>query len=103
MNANARKGSTLESLFEELGEVEELRLATRKKLISDQLRDAMKKQKMTPARMARLMRTSRPVIYRMLDPQNTGITLDTLARASTALGLDLEVKLVSRKKLKSAA
>jgi antitoxin HicB len=93
MNPNARKGSTLDSLFDELGELEDVRLATRKKVIAEQLRDAMKSRNVTPARMARMMRTSRPVVYRMLDPNNTGLTLETLAKASSVLGLDLEVNL----------
>ncbi len=98
INRNARKGSTLESLFEELGELEELRLATRKERIADQLRAAMKRKKVTPSKMAQLMHTSRPVVYRMLDPKNIGLTLETLAKASRALGLDLEVKLVPHRK-----
>jgi len=97
-NPRARMGSTLQSLFEELGEQEELHLATRKKLIADQLRAAMKRGKVTPAKMSRLMGTSRPVIYRLLDPQNTGMTLETLAKASGALGLDLDVRLVRRRR-----
>ena len=40
-NPNARKGSSLESVFEELGELHELRLLTRKKLIADQLREVL--------------------------------------------------------------
>lgn len=95
MNPNARKGSTLDSLFEELGELKEVRLATRKKVIAEQLREAMKSRNITPSRMARMMGTSRPVVYRMLDPKNTGLTLETLAKASTVLGLDLEVKLAA--------
>jgi antitoxin HicB len=97
-NPKARRGSTLESLFEELGELPDLRLATRKKLIAEQLRTAMKRRKVTPARMARLMRTSRPVVYRLLDHENTGVTLETLARASNALGLDLDVRLIRRRR-----
>jgi antitoxin HicB len=98
-NPNARKGSSLESLFEELGELQALRLATRKKLIAHDLREAMKRKSVTPAKMARLMNTSRPVVYRMLDPNNTGLTL---AKASTVLDLDLDVRLVPRRK-KTAA
>jgi antitoxin HicB len=101
-NPNARKGSTLESIFEELGELQALRLATRKKLIAHDLREAMKRKSVTPAKMARLMNTSRPVVYRMLDPNNTGLTLETLAKASTVLDLDLDVRLIPRRK-KTAA
>ena len=84
----------LEEMFEELGELEEVRALTRKKLLADALRKAMRAQKVTPAEMARRMRTSRPTVYRLLDPAERGATLDTLERASLALGLDLEIRLV---------
>ena len=84
----------LEEMFEELGELEEVRALTRKKLLADALRKEMKAQKVTPAEMARRMRTSRPTVYRLLDPAERGATLDTLERASLALGLALEIKLV---------
>ena len=84
----------LEQMFEELGELEEVRALARKKILADALRRAMKARKMTPAEMARRMRTSRPTVYRLLDPAERGATLDTLERASAALGLDLQIRLV---------
>ena len=87
----------LEKMFEELGELEEVRALTRKKLLAAALQKAMKAQKMTPAAMARRMRTSRPTVYRLLDPSERGATLDTLERASHALGLDLQIRLVPSK------
>jgi transcriptional regulator with XRE-family HTH domain len=89
-----REKDELEEMFEELGELEEVRALTRKKLLADALQKAMKAQKVTPAEMARRMGTSRPTVYRLLDPNERGATLDTLERASLALGLDLEIKLV---------
>jgi len=62
--------------------------------LADALQKAMKKQKVTPAEMARRMRTSRPTVYRLLDPAERGATLDTLERASFALGLQMEIKLM---------
>ena len=93
-----RKQATdeLEELFEELGELEEVRALARKKIVADELRKAMKAQKVTPAEMARRMKTSRPTVYRLLDPAEPGATLDTLARASAALGLELQIRLVPR-------
>jgi antitoxin HicB len=84
----------LEEMFEELGELEEVRALTRKKVLAHALQKAMKAQKVTPAEMARRMGTSRPTVYRLLDPAERGATLDTLERASHALGLDLEIRLV---------
>ena len=84
----------LEEMFEELGELDDVRALARKKILADSLRMAMKAQKVTPSEMARRMGTSRPTIYRLLDPAERGATLDTLERASRALGLDLEIRLV---------
>ena len=92
----------LAEMFEELGELEEVRALTRKKLVADALRQAMKSQRITPAEMARRMKTSRPTVYRLLDPAEPGATLDTLGRASTALGLDLEIRLVAHARPKRA-
>jgi DNA-binding phage protein len=93
-NMKKQAKDELEEMFEELGELEDVRALTRKKLLADALQKAMKKQKVTPAEMARRMGTSRPTVYRLLDPAERGATLDTLERASRALGLDLEIKLV---------
>jgi antitoxin HicB len=90
----------LEELFEELGELDEVRTLTRKAVVADSLRKAMKAQKMSPAEMARRMKTSRPTVYRLLDPTEPGVTLDTLERASKALGLRMEIQLVPRVKAK---
>ena len=90
----------LEQMFEEVGELEDVRALTRKKLLADALRKAMKAQHVTPAEMARRMGTSRPTVYRLLDPAERGATLDTLERASLALGLDLEIKLVPARRPK---
>ncbi|MEP6653430.1 MAG: hypothetical protein ABJA82_08735 [Myxococcales bacterium] len=88
----------MEAMFEDLGELEDVRALTRKKLVADALRKAMKAQKVTPAEMARRMKTSRPTVYRLLDPAEPGATLDTLSRASVAVGLDLEIRLVPRRR-----
>jgi len=83
----------LEEMFEALGELDEVRALTCKKILADALQKAMKAQNVTPAEMARRMGTSRPTVYRLLDPAARGATLDTLERASLALGLELEIRL----------
>jgi antitoxin HicB len=78
-------GSTLESLFEELGEREEVELLTQKKLLAAKIERA----KMTQVELAKAMHTSRTVVHRLLDPHDTSVTLATLAKASKALGVRL--------------
>lgn len=82
-------GSTLDSLFEELGESEEVSLLTQKKLLAAKIERAMTKKRMTKAGLAEAMNTSRTVVHRLLDPTDTGVTLATLWKASNVLGVKL--------------
>jgi DNA-binding Xre family transcriptional regulator len=82
-------GSTLSSLFEELGEKEEVDLLTQKKILAAKIERAMARKKMTKTDLAQAMQTSRTVVHRLLDPSDTGVTLATLWKASKALGVKL--------------
>jgi len=86
---NKHVGATLESFFEEIGELEDVELLTQKKLLADKIQQAMERKKLTQTDLARAMSTSRTVVHRLLDPRDTGITLSTIARASKALGVRL--------------
>jgi hypothetical protein len=81
----------LEELFDELGELHELRAGVQKKVLAHDIRQAMKGKGISPSEMARRMRTSREAVYRLLDPTRTGVTLDSLQRAASALGLTLNI------------
>ncbi|MBI2893917.1 MAG: XRE family transcriptional regulator [Deltaproteobacteria bacterium] len=82
-------GSTLDSLFDELGEKEEVGLLTQKKLLAAKIAKAMVRKRMTKAALAEAMSTSRTVVHRLLDPSDTGVTLATIWKASKALGVKL--------------
>lgn len=82
-------GSTLDSLFEELGEKEEVNLRTQKKLLAARIEQVMSHRSMTKSELAHAMRTSRTVVHRLLDPRDTGVTLATIWKASKALGVKL--------------
>ena len=81
----------LEELFDELGELQELRAAVQKKMLAHDIKQAMKAKGISPSEMARRMGTSREAVYRLLDPTPTGVTLDSLQRAASALGLTLNI------------
>jgi hypothetical protein len=49
----------------------------------------MVKRNLFQAEIARMMRNSRTVIRRLLDPRDTSVTLATLVKASKALGVKL--------------
>ena len=54
---------------------------------------AMAKDRLTKAAMAARMQTSRRALDRLLDPNNTGVTLHTLQRAAAAVGRQLRLEL----------
>ena len=64
------------------------------RVISWQIAQSMKKkQKLTKTAMASRMKTSRATVNRLLDENDTGVTLATLARASLAVGVPLKLEL----------
>jgi hypothetical protein len=61
--------------------------------LARELERAMTRQKISKAQMARRLRTSRSGIDRLLDPQNTSITLNTMAKVASLLGGRIEFAL----------
>jgi antitoxin HicB len=88
-----RLGSSLDSFLEEEGLLEETRAVAIKEVIAWQIQEAMKARKLSKARMAALMQTSRAQLDRLLDPARGNVTLDTLQRAAHVLGRQLRVEL----------
>jgi antitoxin HicB len=91
---NPHIGSTFESWLEERGIREEVTAAAVKTVIARQIAEEMKKQRITKARMAGLMQTSRAQVDRLLDPDNESATLETLMRAARVVGRELRLELV---------
>ena len=88
---NKHVGSTLDSLFEELGELEEVNALAAKKILSLQTERRMKELGLTTTTLAARMGTSRNQVHRMLDEDDAGITLKVLFRLSKALQMPLRV------------
>jgi len=91
--ANPRIGSSFESFLEEEGILEECTAAAVKRVLARQVEQAMRERGLTKSAMAKAMRTSRPALDRLLDPDNPSVTLDTLQRAATAVGRKLRLEL----------
>jgi predicted XRE-type DNA-binding protein len=89
-----RLGSSFERWLDETGLREEATAAAVKAVIAMQLAEEMKRQRITKARMAELMRTSRAQVDRLLDPENGSATLETLMRAARVVGKELRLELV---------
>ena len=89
-----RIGSKLDSMFEELGELEAVRILTQKKIIARQLEQARQAGKISISEMARRMGTSRMAVHSLLDSAKPTMTIDSVSRAAEALGVRLEMKVV---------
>jgi antitoxin HicB len=86
-------GSDFDDFLKEEGIQEEATAAAIKRVIAWQLAEAMKRMHITKTEMAARMRTSRAVVNRLLDEDDTSVTLATLARASLAVGIPLKIEL----------
>ena len=91
---NTHRGMSLEAWLAEEGILAELRTIVVKEAISWQLRQIMKKWKITKKQLAELMDTSRTQVDRILDPKAGNATLETLQRAAKIVGRRLNVELV---------
>ena len=65
-----------------------------KRVIAFQLEEEMKAQNITKTKMAELMNTSRAVVNRLLNPDNSSLTLHTLESATQALGKRLNISII---------
>jgi predicted XRE-type DNA-binding protein len=65
-----------------------------KRVIAYQLEEEMKAQNITKTKMAELMNTSRAVVNRLLNPDNSSLTLHTLESATQALGKRLNISII---------
>ena len=86
-------GSKLEDFLAEDGILEECRASAIKFKIARELQKAMAEQNISKAQIARRLRTSRTGVDRLLDPKNTAITLNTMAKVAHLLGKRIEFAL----------
>ena len=97
----SHSGSTFDSFLEEQGIREEVEAVAIKRVLAWQLEQAMRKQQKTKQAMANQLRTSRSQLDRLLDPQNTSVTLDTISRAARALGKRLIIRVADARRSRS--
>ena len=64
-----------------------------KRVIAHQLAAAMEAQELTKSAFARKLKTNRSQLNRLLDPENTKVTIDALSRAAHAVGRELQLGL----------
>ncbi len=87
MARNPRTGGTLEGYFTGKGELEEVDEIAMRRMLAAELAKLIKARGWTRVRLANELRTSRPQVDRLLDPQpRKSITTTTLARAAAVVG-----------------
>ena len=87
-------GSDFGDFLKEDGIYEEVNDIAIKRVIAYQLEQEMKAQNITKTKMAEMMNTSRAVVNRLLNPDNSSLTLSTLESATQALGKRLSISIV---------
>jgi antitoxin HicB len=86
-------GSSIDDVLKEEGIFEETQAQAVKEVVAWQLAEAMRTKKISKARMATLLKTSRTQVDRLLDPSHD-ITLSTLQRGATMVGGRVTIELV---------
>lgn len=86
-------GSDFDAFLEEEGLLEDLTVIAVKRYIAYQLTEKMAEENLSKAELARRMGTSRSALDRLLDPENSSVTLQTLQSAAQALGGRLKIEL----------
>jgi antitoxin HicB len=86
---NDHFGSSFDSFLVEAGIREEVLMMAQRKVVAGILADEMKRQRMNRNALALRMKTRRTVVDRLLDESDHRVTLITVAKAATALGLHL--------------
>ena len=91
---NDHSGSDFDDFLAEEGILEEVSARAHKRLLALQLEDAMSELQLTKSELAERMDTSRSQVDRLLDPDNTAVTLESLERLARAVGKQLAIGLV---------
>ena len=86
-------GSDFDDFLAEEGVLEDVTAVAVKRVIAWQIEQEMTAQKLTKTAMAKKMRTSRASLNRLLDANDTSLTLTTLAGAAAALGRRIRLEL----------
>ena len=89
---NQFTGSNFNDFLEEEGILEEVSAKAHKRLLALQLADIMKENSITKTSLANKLKTSRSQLDRILDPENTTISIEVLERVARAVGKKLHIE-----------
>jgi len=86
-------GSSFDDFLKEDAMLEVVTADALKRVISWQIAQEMKAQQLTKTALAKRMHTSRAALNRLLDENDSSLTLTTLASAAAALGKKVNLQL----------
>jgi AraC-like DNA-binding protein len=89
----AHIGSDFDGFLQEDGLLAECEAGALKRVVAWQLEQEMKRRKLTRAKLASRMKTSRSVIDRLFAADESSVTLQLLEQAALALGRKLKLEL----------
>lgn len=93
MSENPHTGSSFDDFLKEEDLYEKCTASALKRVLAWQIEQEMQYQHISKSAMADRMHTSRSQLDRLLDPESTGISLETIHRAATAIGRELHIEL----------
>ncbi|MEH6823878.1 MAG: Fis family transcriptional regulator [Motiliproteus sp.] len=92
MDTNKHAGSSFDDFLEEDCVLEEVSARAHKRLLALQFQDIMAVERLSKTAVAAKMHTSRSQLNRLLDPNNTSVTLESLEQLAHAVGRKLKVE-----------
>lgn len=90
---NQYTGSDFDDFLREDGMYDEVVARVHKRMLAAQLQEALTASKLSKSQLAEQLQTSRSQLDRLLDPDYTTLTLDSLERLAHALGKQLKIEL----------
>ena len=89
---NKYSGSNFDDFLAEEGILDEVSAKAQKRLLALQIADIMEDANVTKTALAQKMKTSRSQLDRLLDPENTSITLESLDNLANAVNKRLRIE-----------
>ena len=90
---NKHIGTSFDDFLQEEGLLAEAEATAVKRVIAHQIQKEMDERHISKSGLARMMKTSRSSLDRLLDPDNASVTLLTMESAALALGRKLKIQL----------
>jgi DNA-binding Xre family transcriptional regulator len=88
---NKYQGTTFESFLEEENLLDHAEAVAIKRVLAYQIEQTMMEKELTKTAVASKLKTSRAAVDRLLDPENTSVTLTTLTKISHLLWKRLQL------------